>query len=103
MRRRLRFGARRRLEHEGQDLLDGGDQGDLHLIFHVLGHVIEVDDLTPKGLREAVRSVLEEPTWRDNVERVRDESNALPSASDAIPMLERLVADRPNGGLATPG
>ncbi len=68
-----------------------------------LGHVIEVDDLTPAGLREAVRSVLDEPNWRDNMEHVRDESNALPPASDAVAMLEQLVTDRPHGALATPG
>lgn len=54
-----------------------------------LGQVIDEEDLTAARLRSAVRSLLDEPAWRGNVERVRDEAAALPSISDAVELLER--------------
>ena len=58
-----------------------------------LGVVIEEDDVTPGRIREAVQSLIEQPRWRESVERVRDEANDLPPGSEAVAMLERLVAD----------
>ena len=54
-----------------------------------LGLVIDETDLTADRLRSAVRSLLDEPAWRVNVERVRDEGRTLPSVSVAVEILER--------------
>jgi UDP:flavonoid glycosyltransferase YjiC (YdhE family) len=48
-----------------------------------LGHVIDEQHLTADRVRSAVRSLLDDPTWRGNVERLRDEAAALPPVSEA--------------------
>ncbi len=59
-----------------------------------LGQVIDPDDLTAARLQSAVRSLLNEPEWRGNVQRVRDEARALPSISDAVEIVERAARTR---------
>ena len=57
-----------------------------------LGKVIDEEDLTADRLRTAVRALLNEPAWRGNVERLRDEARALPAISAAVEIIERAVA-----------
>ena len=57
-----------------------------------LGKVIDEGDLTADRLRTAVRALLNEPAWRGNVERLRDEARALPAISAAVEIIERAVA-----------
>lgn len=57
-----------------------------------LGRVIAPDDVTADRVREAVRSLLDDPSWRGNVIRVREEGAGLPRAWEAIVSIERLVA-----------
>ena len=42
-------------------------------------------------MREAVSSVLENPTYRAAAERVRDEIRRLPGPDHAVRLLERLL------------
>lgn len=57
-----------------------------------LGQVIPEDEVTPDRMRQAVRSVLDDPQYRRRVEGVRDEAARLPAAAEAITRLERIVA-----------
>jgi UDP:flavonoid glycosyltransferase YjiC (YdhE family) len=54
-----------------------------------LGLVIDEDDLTADRLRSAVRSLLDDPSWRGNVGRLRDQGAALPPISEAVRIVER--------------
>jgi UDP:flavonoid glycosyltransferase YjiC (YdhE family) len=60
-------------------------------------HVARVLDAlraTPKAVREAASTVLADPTYRRNAERIRDEIAAMPSPEHAVRLLERLAAER---------
>ena len=59
-----------------------------------LGVAIEEAALTVAAVREAVRSLLGDPGWRDNVLRIRDEWRALPSPERAALAVEAAVAGR---------
>jgi MGT family glycosyltransferase len=59
-----------------------------------LGQVINSHERTPGAIREAVRMVLNSPTYRQNAERIQAEMRALPEPSDAVLLLERLAADK---------
>ncbi len=59
-----------------------------------LGRVIPPADITPAAVREAVREVLTDDTYRANATRVRDEMAALPGMGDAIALLGRLAQER---------
>ena len=56
-----------------------------------IGRVIEEEALTADRMREAVASLLAEPTWKSRMQAVRDETAALPTAMDAVGRLERLA------------
>jgi UDP:flavonoid glycosyltransferase YjiC (YdhE family) len=58
-----------------------------------LGVALVLDALraTPDDVREAVSTVLDDPTYRAAAERVRDEIRALPGPEHAVWLLERLV------------
>jgi len=45
-------------------------------------------------IREAVRVVLADPTYRTSAQRVRDEAAALPGPGDVVGLLEQLAAER---------
>jgi UDP:flavonoid glycosyltransferase YjiC (YdhE family) len=47
-------------------------------------------ELTPERGRQAVRAVLDEPSYRRNAERLRDEIAVLPGVDAVIALLERL-------------
>jgi UDP:flavonoid glycosyltransferase YjiC (YdhE family) len=59
-----------------------------------VGRVVQAEDATPEAVREAVRAVLADPTYRRNAERVRDEIRSLPGPEHAVALLERLAAER---------
>jgi UDP:flavonoid glycosyltransferase YjiC (YdhE family) len=61
-----------------------------------LGHVIDEEDLTADRLRSAVRSLLDDPSWRGNVRRLRDQAAALPPISDAVRIVERAPSSPDN-------
>ena len=63
------------------------------------GVVLDVLRATPATeIRAAVRTVLEEPSYRAAAERVREETRALPGADHAVALLERLSAGSGAGG-----
>ncbi len=59
-----------------------------------VGVMIEPDNRTPEAIREAVRAVLADPTYRANAQRVRDEMAALPGPEYAVVLLERLAVEK---------
>lgn len=58
------------------------------------GRVIAQGQRTPEAIRAAVRAVLDDPTYRTNAERVRDEITALPGLEHAVALLEHLAIER---------
>lgn len=58
-----------------------------------LGVALVLDALraTPDDVREAVSTVLDDPSYRAAAERIRDEIRALPGPEHAVGLLERLV------------
>jgi UDP:flavonoid glycosyltransferase YjiC (YdhE family) len=59
-----------------------------------VGSVVAPRDLTPETVRDAVRTVLADPIYRRNAERLRDEIRSLPGPDQAVAMLEQLAAER---------
>ena len=59
-----------------------------------VGEVIASDNRTPEAIREAVRRVFGEPSYRGKAERVRDEMAALPGPEYAVQLLERLTKEK---------
>jgi MGT family glycosyltransferase len=57
-----------------------------------VGRVVEADQISPEAVRDAVRAVLAEPSYRRGAERVREEIRALPGPEHAARLLEQLVA-----------
>ena len=62
------------------------------------GIVLDVLRATPAEIGAAVRTVLEEPSYRAAAERVRREVLALPDSGHAVALLERLSAGSDAGG-----
>lgn len=52
------------------------------------------DAITPELVREAVGTMLADPVYRRNAERMRDEIAALPGPEYALALLERLVREK---------
>lgn len=50
--------------------------------------------IVPEMAREAVETVLADPTYRVNAERLRDEIAALPGPEEVVRLLERLAAEQ---------
>ena len=61
-----------------------------------VGRVVGANDRTPAAIREAVRRVLHDPSYRTNARRFRDEMATLPGSDHAVALLEQL----PNAGSA---
>ena len=59
-----------------------------------VGRSVATGAQTPEAIREAVRAVLADPTYRQKAERVRDEMAALPGPEYAVALLERLARDK---------
>lgn len=62
------------------------------------GIVLDVLRATRAEIGDAVRTVLEEPSYRAAAERVRAEARALPGPEHAVALLERLSAGSGAGG-----
>ncbi len=56
--------------------------------------VIAPDERTPEAFRDAVRTILQDPSFRRNAEGLREEMRALPGLEQAVALLERLAAER---------
>jgi UDP:flavonoid glycosyltransferase YjiC (YdhE family) len=56
-----------------------------------IARVLDALEATPEDVRAAVAAVLEEPGYRRQAERMRDEIAGLPEPASALPLLERLV------------
>ncbi len=59
-----------------------------------VARVLDATDVSPKNLRAAVSTVLDDPALRRNAERLRDEITALPEVAAAISLLEQLAAKK---------
>ena len=59
-----------------------------------VARVLDAVAATPESVRAAVAIVLEDPAYRRNAERLRDEIGALPDLTHAVGLLERLAAER---------
>jgi MGT family glycosyltransferase len=71
----------------------GADHGVNALASVARGTGLRLDppDLTPEAVRQAVRRVLDEPTFRQRAQDIGAEIEAMPSASEAVPALEALA------------
>jgi MGT family glycosyltransferase len=58
-----------------------------------VGRVLDRDGITPETIREAVRAVLADPTYRRNAEELRDEMATLPGLDHAVKLVERLAVE----------
>lgn len=56
-----------------------------------LGTVLDVIDATPRDIRDAVSTVLREPSYREVAGRLRDEITAYPAPEEIVPLLEGLL------------
>lgn len=59
-----------------------------------VARVIQPDQRTPEAIREATRDVLQNPNYRQNAQRIRDEMQALPGWEYAVELLERLATEK---------
>ncbi len=59
-----------------------------------VGVVIEPGERSAEAIRAAARTVMDNPSYRRNAERLRDEMAALPGPEYAVALLERLAAER---------
>lgn len=59
-----------------------------------VGRPVELEQLSPRTIRRAVRSVLGDPAYRQRALRLRDEIRAMPGPEHAVRLLERLAAER---------
>jgi UDP:flavonoid glycosyltransferase YjiC (YdhE family) len=56
-----------------------------------VARVLDAVEATPERVRAAVTTVLTEPSYRQNAQRLQEEIAALPAAAQALPWLEELV------------
>jgi MGT family glycosyltransferase len=56
-----------------------------------LGQMVEPGNLSPDTIRDAVRAVLADPSYRANAERLRRELWSLPGLEQAVALLEELA------------
>jgi MGT family glycosyltransferase len=59
-----------------------------------VAEVVTADQRTPEVIRQAARTVLHDPRYRENAEQVRDEMRALPGPECAIELLEQLAIEK---------
>jgi MGT family glycosyltransferase len=58
-----------------------------------VAQVLDALEVTPDDMRDAVSTVLADPTYRLNAARIRDEIVALPGPEHAVPLLERVAIE----------
>jgi UDP:flavonoid glycosyltransferase YjiC (YdhE family) len=56
-----------------------------------VARVLDAMTATPQDARDAVSTVLADPTYRQAAERMRDEIEALPGPAHAVKLLEQLA------------
>jgi MGT family glycosyltransferase len=59
-----------------------------------VAQVLDAVEATPEAVRAAVVMVLDDPVYRRNAERLRDEIAALPGPGHAVGLLEQLAAEQ---------
>ena len=59
-----------------------------------VAELIEYGHRTPESIRESVRTVLDNPSYRLSAERIRDQTAALPGPDHAAALLERLATEK---------
>ena len=59
-----------------------------------IGRALPDDARGPEGIRDAVRVVLGDPSYRQSAEYIRDEIAALPGPEYAVELLERLAREK---------
>lgn len=59
-----------------------------------IGRVIEEDEVTAERMRATVRAVLDDPAYRNRIREIRNEGARLPSAAEAVSVLERIAGAR---------
>lgn len=59
-----------------------------------IARVLDAVEATPDTIREAVATLLADPSYRRAAERMRDEIAALPEPAHAVMLLERLAAEK---------
>ena len=60
-----------------------------------VARVLDPVRATPDDVRDAVRTVLADPSYREAAEGLRDEMRLMPEPAAAVPALEHLVLERP--------
>jgi len=56
-----------------------------------VARVLDAATATSQAVRDAVSRVLEDPSYRENAERIRDEIAALPGPEYAVTLIQRLL------------
>jgi UDP:flavonoid glycosyltransferase YjiC (YdhE family) len=59
-----------------------------------VGRTLDAVTCSPQEVHDAVIEVLHDPAYRDRAARLRDETLALPGATYAVGLIERLAAER---------
>lgn len=59
-----------------------------------VGLTVGPDERTPEVIRAAVRTVLSDPTYRQNAQRLRASIAAMPGPATAVKLLERLALEK---------
>jgi UDP:flavonoid glycosyltransferase YjiC (YdhE family) len=59
-----------------------------------IARVIAPEERTPEAIREAAMEVLQNPTYRQNAEKIRDEVRAMPGLDEAVRLFEQLARER---------
>ena len=75
--------------------LAGGDQASNAERCAALGvtRVVAAEQRTPEVIRDAVRDVLGDTSYRENARRLRDEIRELPGPAYAVHLVEQLPGD----------
>ena len=74
----------------GADQFDNADRAQRAAAAVIVGP----DERTPDRVRQAMRTVLEDPRYRAGAERVCDDIAAMPGLEHAVELLERLAVER---------
>jgi UDP:flavonoid glycosyltransferase YjiC (YdhE family) len=59
-----------------------------------VAEVVDAGTRTPEAIRDAVRTVLGESSYRQRAERLRDKMRAVPDLADTVGLLARLAAEK---------